>query len=146
MALYGHLVTHGSNVEGTLPDALAILTGRFDSAWANELAEFLEADDQTLQREVAFLVDRRNKIAHGLNEGVGPVKALALKGVACDVGDWFIARLILSGKAPTSAARYQSGLPRPSREPQSRSPPRSNIGEDRGVKISRDTTSAPAQP
>jgi hypothetical protein len=74
------------------PDALAMLTGRFDSGWANELAELLEANDQTLQREVAFLVDRRNKIAHGLNEGVGTVKALALKEVACDVGDWFVAR------------------------------------------------------
>ncbi len=74
------------------PDALALLTGRFDSTWANDLMELLEADDQRLQREVAFLVDRRNKIAHGLNEGIGPAKALLLKEVACEVGDWFIAR------------------------------------------------------
>ncbi|MEA2232138.1 MAG: hypothetical protein QOD83_1954 [Solirubrobacteraceae bacterium] len=66
--------------------------GRFDSAWANDLVDFFEADDQRLQREIAFLVDRRNKIAHGLNEGIGPVKALALKEIACEVGDWFIAR------------------------------------------------------
>jgi hypothetical protein len=74
------------------PEALALLAGRFDSAWANDLTELLEADDQRLQREVAFLVDRRNKIAHGLNEGIGPAKALMLKDVACEVGDWFIAR------------------------------------------------------
>jgi len=52
----------------------------------------LEADDQRLRRELAFLVDRRNKIAHGLNEGIGTVKALALKDVASEAADWFIAR------------------------------------------------------
>src|SRR3954453_8582903 len=50
------------------PSALTLLAGRFDAAWADDLMELLEADDQRLQREIEFLVDRRNKIAHGLNE------------------------------------------------------------------------------
>ena len=74
------------------PDALALLAGRFDTTWSNELIDLLEADDQRLHREVSFLVDRRNRIAHGLNEGIGSVKALALKGVACELADWFVLR------------------------------------------------------
>lgn len=74
------------------PEALTLLTARFDSTWASELLELLDADDQRLHREIAFLVDRRNKIAHGLNEGIGPAKALLLKETACEVADWFIAR------------------------------------------------------
>jgi len=74
------------------PDSLCLLAGRFDTEWSAELEALLEADDQRLRRELAFLVDRRNKIAHGLNEGIGTVKALALKDVACEAADWFIAR------------------------------------------------------
>jgi hypothetical protein len=74
------------------PDALIALVGRFDATWAANLHEVLEDDDQRLYREVSFLVDRRNKIAHGLNEGIGTVKALQLSQIACEVSDWFIAR------------------------------------------------------
>lgn len=74
------------------PDALTLLTGRFDAVWSSDLTEFFEADDQRMSRELNFLVDRRNRIAHGLNEGVGSQKALALKDVACEAADWFIAR------------------------------------------------------
>jgi hypothetical protein len=74
------------------PEALTTLTGRFDASWSSDLSEFLDAEDQRLSREIAFLVDRRNRIAHGLNEGVGSRKAVALKGVACEAADWFIAR------------------------------------------------------
>ena len=51
-----------------------------------------DADDQRLYREVTFLVDRRNKIAHGENEGIGAAKAMRLKGVACELADWFVLR------------------------------------------------------
>ncbi|HEY1540601.1 MAG TPA: HEPN domain-containing protein [Solirubrobacteraceae bacterium] len=73
-------------------DGLQRLAGRFDTTWSNELRETLDSDDERLRRELDFLVDRRNKIAHGLNESVGVTKALALKEVACDVSDWSIAR------------------------------------------------------
>jgi hypothetical protein len=71
---------------------LVTLVARFDTTWAGDLLDVLEADDQRLHREVSFLVDRRNKIAHGLNEGVGTVRALQLSDVACEVSDWFLAR------------------------------------------------------
>lgn len=74
------------------PEALQRLAARFDGLWARELAEILDADDEQLRRELDFLVDRRNKIAHGFNENVGVTKALALKEVACSVSDWFVAR------------------------------------------------------
>jgi hypothetical protein len=74
------------------PSALETLTGRFDNAWATELVQLLDVDDQRLHRDMAFLVDRRNKIAHGLNEGIGTVRALRLKASACEVADWFILR------------------------------------------------------
>jgi hypothetical protein len=74
------------------PDELVTLVARFDTTWAGDLLDVLEADDQRLHREVSFLVDRRNKIAHGLNEGVGTVRALQLSDVACEVSDWFLAR------------------------------------------------------
>lgn len=74
------------------PETLIAHVGRFDANWAENLREFLEADDEGLHREISFLVDRRNKISHGLNEGIGTVKALRLSEVACEVSDWFIAR------------------------------------------------------
>lgn len=74
------------------PDNLCDLVGRFDGALQNELIELLDKDDQRLRRELAFLVDRRNRIAHGLNEGVDREKSLKLKGVAVELSDWFILR------------------------------------------------------
>lgn len=67
--------------------------GRFDSTLASEFAALLDADDQRLRRELAFLVDRRNRISHGLSEGVGLRKALDLSSVSSEVGDWFILKL-----------------------------------------------------
>jgi hypothetical protein len=74
------------------PEALCVLVGRFDAGWGQELGDVLGAEDQRLHRELEFLVDRRNRIAHGLNEGIGLQKALVLKGVAYEVADWFILR------------------------------------------------------
>lgn len=74
------------------PDALVAFVGRFDATWSRELQDFLDEDDQRLSRELAFLVDRRNKIAHGLNEGIGTVKAIQLLDVSNEVSDWFVSR------------------------------------------------------
>lgn len=75
------------------PESLLQLVGRFDHILEVELASLFDSNDQEVRRELSFLVDRRNRIAHGENEGVNPSKALALKGVACDVADWFVLRL-----------------------------------------------------
>ena len=74
------------------PDNLLELVNRFDGGWGKELAAFLNADDELLLRELSFLVDRRNKIAHGASEGIGAAKALELSGHARTIGDWFLSR------------------------------------------------------
>lgn len=85
--------SHLERTRNPTPDNLLHLTGRFDHALELELASLLDDNDQELRRELSFLVDRRNRIAHGENEGVSPSKALALKTVACDIADWFVLRL-----------------------------------------------------
>lgn len=74
------------------PEALEAVLGRFDLKYASEFAELLDADDQLLRRDLSFLVDRRNKIAHGENEGVRAKRALELVPSAESVADWFILR------------------------------------------------------
>lgn len=72
------------------PDNLLGMIGRFDHTLKVEFEELLESDDQRLRRELAFLVDRRNHIAHGLSEGINRDKALALKDVALEVSEWLV--------------------------------------------------------
>ena len=74
------------------PETLEQLVGRFDAALSEDLSSVLDANDQLLRRELAFLVNARNRIAHGLNEGVGPQKAVSLMAVASGTADWFILR------------------------------------------------------
>lgn len=74
------------------PESLLEMIGRFDSSIRDELDRMLEGDDQRLRRELSFLVDRRNQIAHGLNEGINRDKSVALKDVAIEVVDWLILR------------------------------------------------------
>lgn len=74
------------------PGRLVDLVRRFDAEWADELKAFLDEDDELLQREIAFLVDRRNKIAHGLSETVSTTKSLDLCTNAEHVADWFLER------------------------------------------------------
>lgn len=75
------------------PESLVDLVGRFDLAWASEFRRLLDEEDQRLSRELSYLVDRRNKIAHGINEGVSITKAASLSTVAQEVADWFVLRL-----------------------------------------------------
>ncbi len=78
---------HGRNPK---PDALVSFVKRFDLQLADDLEALLKEEDHFLSREVSFLVDRRNKISHGLSEGVGVKKALDLVEPAIRVSDWFI--------------------------------------------------------
>lgn len=72
------------------PDNLLDMIGRFDHTLRTEFDELLEAEDQRLRRELNFLVDRRNHIAHGLNEGINRDKAIQLAGVAGEISDWLV--------------------------------------------------------
>jgi hypothetical protein len=74
------------------PGNIIDMVRRFDPAWAVELTSLLEADDSRLHRQLAFLVDRRNKIAHGLSESLSTAKALQLETDVQLVADWFAER------------------------------------------------------
>lgn len=74
------------------PSNMLDMVGRFDKDLRDELDALFNTDDDRLKRELAFLVTMRNSIAHGMNEGVGPGKALMLVDVAVEVADWFILR------------------------------------------------------
>lgn len=63
---------------------------RFDSGWAADFESFLGQELGLYQRELDFLVDRRNKIAHGQSEGVTRRKALDLCDYAVDIADWLV--------------------------------------------------------
>lgn len=75
------------------PEALVQLLGRLDSNLSADFAAFLDGEDQTIRRELSLLVDRRNKIAHGLNEGVTPRRAVELTDRAREIADWLVLRL-----------------------------------------------------
>lgn len=75
------------------PENLRELLGRFDSNYQEEFTKYMDENDGALYRDLCFLIDRRNKIAHDLNEGVGPSRALELASSAESVVDWFILRL-----------------------------------------------------
>lgn len=81
-----------SNGLNPAPGKLEEFVRRMDGDWAEELKQLLDDDDQRLRREVALLVDRRNKLAHGLSEGVSAIKALSLSDDAETVANWFIQR------------------------------------------------------
>lgn len=75
------------------PENLQQFLGRFDQKLCDEFHLFLTDDSERLYRDLAFLVDRRNRIAHGLSEGVGPQRALELSEAAVSVADWFVLKL-----------------------------------------------------
>ena len=75
------------------PRRLVETLERMDKAGADGLRELLDDDDQRLNRELSFLVDRRNKIAHGQSENVRRRKALDLADVSLEVSDWVVAAL-----------------------------------------------------
>lgn len=81
---------HGNN---PWPRSLVELARRFDGSWGDDLQRLFDKDDDHLKREVSFLVDRRNKIAHGLSEGIGIRRALNLVPPAQSITDWFVQRM-----------------------------------------------------
>jgi len=74
------------------PENLTRLVRRFDASWADAIEALLRSNGDLLWGELSFLVDRRNKIAHGLSEGITGRKALELAAYAKEVADWFIVR------------------------------------------------------
>lgn len=81
---------HGRN---PMPKALERLVARFNLGLEAELEELFSLDGGYLGDQIASLVDRRNKIAHGMNETTGAQKALNLVDAATKTADWFVLRL-----------------------------------------------------
>ena len=77
-------------LDNPLPDRLVELAGRFDSSLMDDLTVLFDANDGELRREISLLIDKRNAIAHGGNEGVGSRKALELLKYSRSLTDWFI--------------------------------------------------------
>lgn len=75
------------------PDNMLNLVGRLDRDLGERLRELLDDNDKHLCRELGLLLDRRHKIAHGLNEGMTESKALSLMKETYRVADWFIEHL-----------------------------------------------------
>ncbi|WP_372487699.1 HEPN domain-containing protein [Agromyces atrinae] len=75
------------------PSRLTDTLGKLDPSISTAITTHLEADDQRLSRELSFMVDRRNKIAHGQSENVGRIRALQLADVALEVGDALVVTL-----------------------------------------------------
>lgn len=81
------------HIRNPSPTELSKLIARFDRTLCDEFEVFLEAQDQRLKRQLEFLVDRRNRIAHGESEGVNRDTAVRLKQAAEEVADWFMLKL-----------------------------------------------------
>lgn len=58
--------------------------------WEESLKSFLDANDNLIRQELTFMVDRRNKIAHGQNESVNRRKALDLAELSLKLGDFIV--------------------------------------------------------
>lgn len=72
------------------PERLIELVDRFDPSLALDLQSLFEANDFELKREISLLINKRNAIAHGENEGIGSRKALDLYRYEQDLADWFV--------------------------------------------------------
>ena len=72
------------------PGKLLELVGKFSGDWKESLCKEFDEDDEYLRRELDLLVSKRNRIAHGLGEGIGARKALDFASTVNHVTDWFV--------------------------------------------------------
>lgn len=81
---------HGAN-----PTAKRIseTLGKLDRSRASRFDAMADEDDGRMKRQLALLVDRRNRIAHGQSENVTRRVSLDLADLALRLGDWLTAEL-----------------------------------------------------
>ncbi|MEU9805139.1 HEPN domain-containing protein [Mycobacterium sp. NPDC050853] len=75
------------------PEILVQRLRMLNQEWGNELDVLFQEGDNFRSRELGLLVNRRNGISHGQNEGLTPRKALDLAKLALEVADWISTRL-----------------------------------------------------
>jgi hypothetical protein len=78
---------------GVTPRKIVEKVRWFDAGISDHLEELMKEDDEYLKRELSFLIDKRNKIAHGQSDGVGATKAADLAAVSIRLGDWLVAQI-----------------------------------------------------
>lgn len=83
------------------PSNLLELCRRFDVSLAERFDQYLDEDHELRRQDLALLIQRRNDIAHGQNEGVGLQKALRLAATAREVADWFVLELAPDASRPS---------------------------------------------
>jgi hypothetical protein len=86
-------ISHLARSRNPTPDNLIEVLSRLDVRLGDRLRDLLNESDQRLYRELSLLLDRRHKIAHGLNEGLNAGKVLQLREDAEQVADWLIQEL-----------------------------------------------------
>jgi hypothetical protein len=86
-------ISHLEYIANPTSGNLCTLVGRLDAGLADDLREYLDQNDEYFHRQLSALVDKRHRIAHGLNEGVNRSHALGYYQVSVDLAEWFIARL-----------------------------------------------------
>lgn len=75
------------------PEKLCDVLGRFDTELRIKFEERISEDDDHVKREISWMVDRRNKIVHGLSENVRASKALDVARICYGLVDWLIEEL-----------------------------------------------------
>lgn len=75
------------------PENVVRTLGRLDMNFADDFQQWLDDNGGELNHELSALISRRHGIAHGLNEGFGSRRALALYDIAKIVADWLVLRL-----------------------------------------------------
>jgi hypothetical protein len=76
---------------GARPEQLISFVQSFDVEWAQQLREWLEANEGERKNRIAALVGARKKIAHGDGASVQARQALDWSEAALEVADWLVA-------------------------------------------------------
>lgn len=84
--------THLRTGLGVNPAQLTAFLGSFVPNWAEELSEYLGADDAHLSMNLGALVKARKQVAHGDGETVTTGKAITWSETAETIGKWLISR------------------------------------------------------
>lgn len=72
------------------PEKLGEVLGRFDVQLRSRFESRISEDDGHVKREINWMIDRRNKIVHGLSENVGSRKSMDIAKMCHDLVDWLI--------------------------------------------------------
>lgn len=93
VAAYTAAVRARSRGSNPNPNNVSEILRSLDPTWGTEFTLMLNEDSQRMRTELTFMVESRNKIAHGVSETIGRRRALDLVGVSKSIADWIILQL-----------------------------------------------------